>query len=467
MLWTYEQSGKLTNNAVPAVPHPPDDVIRHVAGVAEYPYVLSAWSKASAAVARKLRAEDLPHVLAVMVHPPDGPAYVEPWDWYLRVQVAAALVASNLGGPRVGRFPESQGFGRDHGWTGRLDQHGHGRTWESPRRRVRRASTARKPGKRTVPRSARWIDRQFSPREWPRPRRLGQPGTAEECSWSEVQAMSFEIFVFCKAAPTGLSESAETRAVGPVDVWLEAAHEVPASVRAKAPTLGACIHLAFRAGAGEEGLALASELARATAGVVIDEEGEVLDDHREGPLDASSFDELVARVRAKATDQVDAEVARNAARAREWDRRAATDPNAYREANDWSDVGGPNTPATPMRAATAGFGRTRSGLYVPERAPTRKKDKAPVAFRRAPPLDSLEGRSRRAVRGSEEARRIAEEAVDVAHTAQGDVLAAALEALARLGHTAALETLDFDALRTRTDPKLVDSVVAMLTRDRV
>jgi hypothetical protein len=98
VLWTYEQSGKLTNEAVPAVPRPPDDVLRHIRLVAEYPYVLSVWSKASSAVARNLRAEDLPRVLAVMVHPPPPPAYVEPWDWYLRVQVAAALVASHLGG---------------------------------------------------------------------------------------------------------------------------------------------------------------------------------------------------------------------------------------------------------------------------------------------------------------------------------------------------------------------------------
>jgi hypothetical protein len=32
-----------------------------------------------------------------MVYPPPAPEDVEPWDWYLRVQVAAALIASHLG----------------------------------------------------------------------------------------------------------------------------------------------------------------------------------------------------------------------------------------------------------------------------------------------------------------------------------------------------------------------------------
>lgn len=98
VLWTYEQSGNLTNDALPALSPPPDDVLRLVAGVAEYPYVLPVWSRVSATAARKLRAEDLQRVLAVMVHPPPRPTYLEPWDWYLRVQVAAALVGSQLGG---------------------------------------------------------------------------------------------------------------------------------------------------------------------------------------------------------------------------------------------------------------------------------------------------------------------------------------------------------------------------------
>jgi ankyrin repeat protein len=103
VLWTYEQDGKLTNEAMPAAPPPPDDILRLAAGVAEYPYVLSVWSKASAKVAESLREEDLRHVLAAMVHPPPGPKYLKPWDWHFRVQVAAALVASHLGGAERAR----------------------------------------------------------------------------------------------------------------------------------------------------------------------------------------------------------------------------------------------------------------------------------------------------------------------------------------------------------------------------
>jgi len=102
VLWRYGRSGELTKDADPALPSPPDEILRHVASVAQYPYVLSAWSKAAAKVAQKLREEDLQRVLAVMVHPPSGPKYIEPWDWYFRVQVAAALVGSHLGGaPRA------------------------------------------------------------------------------------------------------------------------------------------------------------------------------------------------------------------------------------------------------------------------------------------------------------------------------------------------------------------------------
>lgn len=98
VLWTYGASNKLTNDAKPAVPQPPQSVADEVALVAEYPYLLSSWSSAAAKAAHKLRPEHMEQVLAVMVHPPSAPKYIEPWDWYFRVEVAAALIASHLGG---------------------------------------------------------------------------------------------------------------------------------------------------------------------------------------------------------------------------------------------------------------------------------------------------------------------------------------------------------------------------------
>jgi ankyrin repeat protein len=97
VLWTYERSGKLTIEAAPAVPKPPASVIELAASVAEVPYLLSTWSRAAAKAARRLPQERLREAMAVMVHPPPGPAYLEPWVWTFRVQVAAALVASFVG----------------------------------------------------------------------------------------------------------------------------------------------------------------------------------------------------------------------------------------------------------------------------------------------------------------------------------------------------------------------------------
>jgi len=70
---------------------------RPTVGALLLPYLLSTWSDAAAKAARKLRPEHLEQALAVMVYPPPAPSYIEPWDWYFRIQVAAALGASRLG----------------------------------------------------------------------------------------------------------------------------------------------------------------------------------------------------------------------------------------------------------------------------------------------------------------------------------------------------------------------------------
>src|SRR5262249_22510990 len=60
-------------------------------------YLLSSWSRAAARAAKSLRPENLPEVIAAMVHPALGPSYLRAWDWYFRVEVAAALIAAHLG----------------------------------------------------------------------------------------------------------------------------------------------------------------------------------------------------------------------------------------------------------------------------------------------------------------------------------------------------------------------------------
>lgn len=96
MLWSYEESGELTERAHKAVGRPSATFVDLVARVAEYPYQLDVWSRAAATTAEQLAPSDLTNILAVAVFPPDGPRYIEPWDWYFRVQVAAALIASHL-----------------------------------------------------------------------------------------------------------------------------------------------------------------------------------------------------------------------------------------------------------------------------------------------------------------------------------------------------------------------------------
>jgi hypothetical protein len=105
VLWTYERSGKLTREATPAVPRPEEDLIQLVGRLAEYPYALPIWSRIAALMANQLRDQDLRPLLSVMVYPPATPATIEPWDWSLRVQVAAALIASHLAGPARAESP--------------------------------------------------------------------------------------------------------------------------------------------------------------------------------------------------------------------------------------------------------------------------------------------------------------------------------------------------------------------------
>jgi ankyrin repeat protein len=89
-LWTWRGC-----EPEPAVREPPDEVAAAVGAIARMPYLLRLWSEA----ARRVTFEPA-DVAAVMAHPPDGPDYLEPWDWWFRVQVAAAIVLSHLDGGR-------------------------------------------------------------------------------------------------------------------------------------------------------------------------------------------------------------------------------------------------------------------------------------------------------------------------------------------------------------------------------
>jgi ankyrin repeat protein len=89
-LWRWHDVDELHHEPEPALEPPPDEVAAAVGAIARMPYLLRIWSEAARRVALPA-----PEVAAVMVHPPEAPEYLEPWDWWFRVQVAAALVLSH------------------------------------------------------------------------------------------------------------------------------------------------------------------------------------------------------------------------------------------------------------------------------------------------------------------------------------------------------------------------------------
>jgi hypothetical protein len=95
VLWTYDEDGVLTREAKPTLPAPPVALAREISNIAEHPYALRVWSDLAAGAVKRLDAAQLDEVLAAMVNPPAAPSRIEPWDWYFRVQVAAALVVSH------------------------------------------------------------------------------------------------------------------------------------------------------------------------------------------------------------------------------------------------------------------------------------------------------------------------------------------------------------------------------------
>lgn len=91
-LWTYNGS-----DAAPALPPPPDDVVRQIAAIAMVPLVNDQlWAAASRAAAN-LGESRVAEILSVMVHPPAPPQGVNVLVWIARIQWAAAFVVAQLG----------------------------------------------------------------------------------------------------------------------------------------------------------------------------------------------------------------------------------------------------------------------------------------------------------------------------------------------------------------------------------
>lgn len=90
-LWRYDGI-----DASPALPPPPEDVVRRVAGLASMPFDEQAhWAKASR-VAEALGPSRVGEVLAVMVHPPAVPKGTTALAWLPRVHRAAIDVAAQV-----------------------------------------------------------------------------------------------------------------------------------------------------------------------------------------------------------------------------------------------------------------------------------------------------------------------------------------------------------------------------------
>jgi tetratricopeptide (TPR) repeat protein len=91
LLWQYD--GHTPRVAVP----PPDpEVVEGIAELARQRYHLPAWLRQAARLGPQLGPGRVRDVLATMVHPPLLDRAKRPWAWVYRVQVAAALVLSQL-----------------------------------------------------------------------------------------------------------------------------------------------------------------------------------------------------------------------------------------------------------------------------------------------------------------------------------------------------------------------------------
>lgn len=96
VLWRYEGT-----EPFPAVEPPPARVAEKLGALAAKPFRMKSWREEAASLARELERVSPLELAAVMVHPPPKPEGVRAWNWFIAVQMAAALVLAETEGGRA------------------------------------------------------------------------------------------------------------------------------------------------------------------------------------------------------------------------------------------------------------------------------------------------------------------------------------------------------------------------------
>ena len=91
-LWTYDG-----HRARPGLPAPPPAILQIVTRLAWHPYERDENWKEAKAAAQELTEEQIPQLLAAMMHPPPIPPDRDGLEWLPRVQLSAAQVIAHIG----------------------------------------------------------------------------------------------------------------------------------------------------------------------------------------------------------------------------------------------------------------------------------------------------------------------------------------------------------------------------------
>jgi tetratricopeptide (TPR) repeat protein len=91
LLWSYQGT-----DSMPGLPPPSKRVVAAVASLADSPYDYHEDWQEAARLARGLSDQDIPDLLATMVHPPAIPDGQEALSWLPRVQLLAAKIIANM-----------------------------------------------------------------------------------------------------------------------------------------------------------------------------------------------------------------------------------------------------------------------------------------------------------------------------------------------------------------------------------
>jgi hypothetical protein len=92
LLWTFEGT-----EPRPGLPAPADAILQRVASLADSAYDYEEDWREARRLAQELRAEDIPQLLAAMIHPPPVPNGQAALDWLPRVQLSAAQIMAHIG----------------------------------------------------------------------------------------------------------------------------------------------------------------------------------------------------------------------------------------------------------------------------------------------------------------------------------------------------------------------------------